>query len=464
MQTKTSPSGPLALRNPLLLAGLMAIFVAPRCPALTVLSGPSFSPAAVAPLAGVLALTTDTDSQVSVSVNDGIETWERNFFDYGTNHSLMLLGFKPGRTNEITVTVHDKYRNAFTVAQAIAFVTAPLPTNMPTFILITNNPAQMEPGYTLFRVANETSGGSYMTIVDNSGEVVWYAESSGVGGTLGPLPGASDVQQLTNGDLFFPETDGDGFAEFNMLGESVRTWVAPYSVDSHEDLLTDHGTILYLNYTKEIVTNFPSSATDSNAPTETADVTCGRPVEMSATTSALLNSWSLIGMLDPVRIDYLCFLDLSYYGIDPEHANAVVDDTSDGSLIVSMRNQDAIIKFSRAGQLKWILGPHENWGPEWQPYLLTPVGTPFEWNYAQHAPTLTPQGTLFFMMMAIAGRNPSTGLFLTKTTTAARLNSASMKPTCRFRRCGSTRAPMKTGSTQIWLAMRPCCRRRAMYW
>jgi hypothetical protein len=61
-----------------------------------------------------------------------------------------------------------------------------------------------------------------------------------------------------------------------------------------------------------------------------------------------------------------------------------------------MRNQDAIVKFSRTGQLKWILGPPENWGPEWQPYLLTPVGTPFEWNYAQHAPILTPQGTLLF--------------------------------------------------------------------
>jgi arylsulfate sulfotransferase len=117
---------------------------------------------------------------------------------------------------------------------------------------------------------------------------------------------------------------------------------------------------------------------------------------MSATNSALLNSWSLIDMLDPVRINYLCFLIPSVYGIDPEHANAIVDDTSDGSIIVSMRNQDAIVKFSRTGQLKWILGPPENWGPEWQPYLLTPVGTPFAWNYAQHAPIITPQGTLLF--------------------------------------------------------------------
>ena len=46
------------------------------------------------------------------------------------------------------------------------------------------------------------------------------------------------------------------------------------------------------------------------------------------------------------------------------------------------------------GQLRWILGPPANWGPAWQPYLLKPVGTPFVWQYAQHSPILTPQGTL----------------------------------------------------------------------
>jgi hypothetical protein len=44
--------------------------------------------------------------------------------------------------------------------------------------------------------------------------------------------------------------------------------------------------------------------------------------------------------------------------------------------------------------LKWILGPPANWGTPWLPYLLTPEGTPFDWNYGQHAPSLTPQGTL----------------------------------------------------------------------
>src|SRR6266704_3393710 len=78
--------------------------------ALTISSGPSFTPAGSdAPLAGVLQLTTDTPSRVSVSVNDGTNTWERDFLDYGTIHSNVLLGFKAGRTNAITVTVWDRY-------------------------------------------------------------------------------------------------------------------------------------------------------------------------------------------------------------------------------------------------------------------------------------------------------------------------------------------------------------------
>jgi hypothetical protein len=85
----------------------------------------------------------------------------------------------------------------------------------------------------------------------------------------------------------------------------------------------------------------------------------------------------------------------SPYGVDNEHANAIIEDTNDNSIIVSVRTQNAVLKFLRStGQLKWILSPPANWHPDWQPYLLTAVGTPFQWSYGQHAPMLTPQGTL----------------------------------------------------------------------
>src|SRR5262249_974689 len=143
------------------------------CPGLTLVSGPSFSPAANAPLAGVLKLTSDVDTRVSVSVDDGQAVWERDFYDYATTHTVPLFGFKPGRTNQITVTVHDRFRNALAAPQPLAFVTAPLPDSFPNLTVAQSDPTKMEPGYSLFMV-DVVGAQFYAIIVDNSGQVVWY--------------------------------------------------------------------------------------------------------------------------------------------------------------------------------------------------------------------------------------------------------------------------------------------------
>ena len=317
-------------------------------------------------------------------MNDGTNTWERNFLDYTNVHSTTLLGFKPGRTNVITVTVRDKFRNEVTASNAVSFVTAPVPANFPRIVLLESKPEKMEPGYTLFRGQNN-GGPGYVIIVDNVGEVVWYSSTSTV----------LDVRQLANGDLFIPLVTT--MNEVNMLGQTVRTWVVPaaWRVNNHDGVPTPHGTILYLSDASRVVTNFPTSATDPNAPTRTTNVLHQAVVEISYTNAALLNTWLPIDILDPRRISYLTFTFRNAMGWDWSHVNAVIEDPRDDSLIISMRHQNAVVKFARStGQLKWILGPHENWGPAFQPYLLTPVGTPFAWHYAQHAPKITPQGTL----------------------------------------------------------------------
>jgi len=67
----------------------------------------------------------------------------------------------------------------------------------------------------------------------------------------------------------------------------------------------------------------------------------------------------------------------------------------DDSIIVSARHQDAVFKFSReTGELIWILGPHENWSTAFQPFLLNSVGSPFRWQFHQHAPMWTGPDTL----------------------------------------------------------------------
>ena len=377
------------------LTGLTAaILTIPRWShAVTILSGPSFTPAINAPLAGLLQLTTDVNSRIGVLVSDGTGIWEKDFYDYTTNHSVTLLGFKPDQTNQILVTVYDNARDAYTAPQLLTFVTAPLPTDFPAYTVLTNEPDMMEPGYMLFMMANR--GGdraNYIAVMDNSGNVVWYMPISTVD---------AEARQLADGNLFIEQqSPSNNFVEINMLGETVRTLYPPTQypvVNTHEALVTSHNTILYLSDVARSVTNFPTSDTNSNPKLEITNVDDNPVVEISYTNGAFLNAWSPLDQIDPTRVTYLTYgiASGSPVGVDSEHANAIVDDTNDNSIIVSLRNQNAVYKFSRlTGQLKWILGPPALWGTNWQQYLLAPVGEPFDWNYGQHAPELTPEGTL----------------------------------------------------------------------
>src|SRR5262245_36590774 len=117
--------------------------------AVSILTGPTLTRASGAPLAGLLQLSTDLPTRVSVAVRDGSNTWQRTFFDYATNHSLPLLGFKPGRTNAVTVTVYDAARNSAAGAESLAFVTSKLPSSVPHPTVLKSDPSRMEPGYTL---------------------------------------------------------------------------------------------------------------------------------------------------------------------------------------------------------------------------------------------------------------------------------------------------------------------------
>ena len=401
-----------------------------RSLAVTILSGPSFTPASNAPLAGALSLTSDVVSRVSVVVNDGTDAWEKDFYDYSTTHSLPLLGFKPGRTNEIQVTVYDMDRNPYTATQLLTFVTAALPTNFPTHTVLTNVPDQMEPGYMLLVIDHGfTRIGDYIAIFDNDGNVVWYSQVPTTGAAY------SDVRQLDNGDLFLQLTPpSNEFIEMNMLGEIVRTWQPPaeYPINVHEGLVTSHGTIMYLSDVSKVVTNFPTSDTVPNPQLVTTNIDDNPVVEISYTNSALLNTWSPLDLLDPTRVTYLTYGEFSGspVGVDNEHANAIVDDTNDNSVIVSLRDQNAIFKFSRAtGKLKWILGsPHcgERTGNH---ICLSRWARRSTGAMASMPLNSRPKARCWSSTTIFTKPAPSTLRWLIKTIIAAPLNTASTKPT-----------------------------------
>src|SRR5580658_5844175 len=124
------------------LAIAAALTVSVSVQAISILSGPTFTPAPGAPLAGTLQITTDVNSRISIFMSDGTNVQEKDFYDFSTTHSEILLGFKPNQTNEILVTVYDENQNSVTAPQVLTFITAPLPATFPAYEVLTNLPSQ----------------------------------------------------------------------------------------------------------------------------------------------------------------------------------------------------------------------------------------------------------------------------------------------------------------------------------
>jgi arylsulfate sulfotransferase len=354
--------------------------------AVQVISGPTLTmdPKNATPLAGVVELETDVPVQVTLTITSGGDI-RTVTFPAATVHYLPVLGLKPDRT----YTVDVEFIPDGLVASLVA-TTGPLPADFPAIVTIVSDPLQMEPGYTFINCMTRDQGDPrplYTAIVDNAGEVVWYTDRCMVA-----------LRVLPNGRIQRRFSSGGGAVQFvresDMLANDTDIQLEHPGLSLHHDLRrTPHGTYLSLDARSVDVTDFPTSETNPNPPTGPATLRDEMVVEFFPD-GTLRREWSIGDMLDISRIGYDS-LSEGTGGLDWLHTNAVNYNLDDDSIIVSVRHQDAVIKFSReTGNLQWILGPHDNWSSEFQQFLLNEVGSPFLWQFHQHAPMWTETGTL----------------------------------------------------------------------
>ena len=103
-------------------------------------SGPTVVFSENAPLAAVLTLTSDEPTEVTVDVSsNSVETnsvsnttrdFSVNSGGFATEHAITLLGFRPGESYSIRVTLRDVEDNE-TVLDSVSVNTAPLPVGFP---------------------------------------------------------------------------------------------------------------------------------------------------------------------------------------------------------------------------------------------------------------------------------------------------------------------------------------------
>jgi arylsulfate sulfotransferase len=242
-----------------------------------------------------------------------------------------------------------------------------------------------------------SDGGSQFSAVatDLSGNVIWYYD---LGSGEWPFP----IKLIGNGHMLLVATPTANFAgqeirEIDLAGNVISRITldqvnpsltgTPYQVSAfHHDVLPlPNGHIVLLGQHSE--TNLPGVA---DGTTVIGDIL----IDWDPASQRAVWVWSAFDHLDPSRAPY----GIQDGTQDWTHANAVIYSPDDGNLILSLRNQNWILKLNYRngtgdGGILWHLGFEGD-------FSLPGQQAPIEWNYGQHYPTiLSPNSSGVFSMM-----------------------------------------------------------------
>lgn len=372
------------------------------------------------PLAAILTVATNEPTRAVVRLDDGERTWDvTSTDDLATEHTLTVLGMRPGRMHHITAVVTDA-EGGVSESPPLPLEMPPLPADLPIPELISADTARMEPGVTLFnafslddegRGIDEFGGVLYM--IDERGEVIWFFRTH---------MDIGDARRLKNGNLLVEATLSNALIEMDMLGNVVQHWhptgtdvgdppddSTPIATDTvhHEVYEMPSGNILSLSSELRMFDDFPTSAEDPDAEAGPGAVIGDIIIEFERD-GTIVREYKLLDILDPYRITHASMRpgfwsdhyepkvdDVEATPLrDWAHANAIVYDARDDSYVVSARHQDAVLKIAReTGELIWILGPPDHWKEPWSAKRLQPVGD-LQWQYREHGSVITSDGTI----------------------------------------------------------------------
>ncbi|GMR23653.1 MAG: aryl-sulfate sulfotransferase [Acidobacteriota bacterium] len=384
-----------------------------------------------APLAAKLRMTTDEPTRLAFEIDDGQRRWtvspDGDDCPLGIDHEAPVLGLHAAREHSIVVVATDAAGNE-TRSEPFEITTPSPPELFPDFEVVVREPERMEPGFTFFNLRAMPEEGSVsdygvLVAVDDTGEVVWLFNTD---------HDITDARHLKNGNVLYESSRRGNAYEIDMLGNVVRQWHTtgipktdvpersiPLETDAihHEILEMPSGNLLALSAELREFEDYPTSEEDADAPRAKSTVVGDVLIEFTRD-GTIVEEIPLLDVLDPYRIGFAS-LDGGYWKEaykdrttedlrDWSHTNAVFYDEKDDAFVVSARRQDAVYKVTRDGELVWILGNHDNWREPWSRKLLTPRGE-LDWFYHQHAPKVTPQGTILLFDNRTYGASPFTG-------------------------------------------------------
>ncbi|HTX80014.1 MAG TPA: aryl-sulfate sulfotransferase [Longilinea sp.] len=310
-------------------------------------------PYQAAPLTALVIFDTPEDSQITIHLPGKTldAAVDYTFSGFRKHHEIPIYGLYAGTLNHITLSL--KTQNGDSHQTEIDLQTETLPVYIQTITVDEVDHTQYNPGFNL-------ALDDHKTIFDVNGDVRWYATQASFQ-VLTPLENGRFLFTYSVGD----HKEGNLVMEQDLLGKVY----AVYNVDdgiNHEIYELPSGNLLI---------------TTSDLKSDTVQ---DHLIEVDPQSGHVVRTFDMKKYLDSTRPT-----SLDSDTNDWLHLNSIVYDPTDDTIIISSRSQSAVIKMTYPGmQIKWILGPHDNWSAKYQPYLLTPIGDNFEWPWSQHHATL----------------------------------------------------------------------------
>lgn len=332
----------------------------------------TLNPYGYAPLSALLSFTTPVPGKIKITIaskSDEVPPISHIFTNYGTRHKIPIYGLYGDYTNNVEIEFLDFYGNS-RIALDVEIQTEDLGRLYAGEMTVMINKYSYEESDKLFLLEN--------AIYDVSGAVRWYTTLSGTY-FYALSDGIIAIQKYADRGT---NTTGNEIQLVSLIGEDLGYYTVPNGMHHEINEKEPGGNLLVASHRNDYVTK----------DNDTEDLI----VEIDRDTREVVNSWNLYEIFDPER-ERLRTEQVN----DWCHLNSIEYDSSDNSLILSSKLQYMIAKIDyNTGAIKWILGNHENWTEEFQPYLLTPtnfdstVDADADWTYAQHAPRLTPDGNI----------------------------------------------------------------------
>ncbi len=317
------------------------------------------NPYEISPLTALILFETrDLTAPTVTIVGEDESTTFTKTFTPNKKHVLPIYGLYPDRNNEVIITLNGE-------DYTFHIQTDPLPEDFALPTDVTANKEELD--QELYFVTPSSQG--YTAAYDINGDVRWYLTENMIW----------DVQRLRNGNIMLssnrlinPPYYTTGLVEMDLTGKIYYEYVLPggYHHDVYE---LENGNLLVAS------NDFESGTVEDYI------------VEIERDTGNIVKRIDLKEILPMDEGKNLMATDYDWF-----HNNSVWYDSDTNSITLSGRHQDAVVNIDyNSLEINWIVGSHDGWSEEYQKYFLDPIGDDFEWQWAQHAAMILPNGDLF---------------------------------------------------------------------